>query len=362
MKRVLCIVGSMNIGGAETFLMKMYHRLDRTKYQMDFCVTMPGLYDKEIHRLGGKIYFTTPKTQNPLKAFYSIKNIVKNNKYEYVMRISQNSLSAMELLAAHCGGAHTLIFRSSNSDAHGKGARIVHTLFMPLAKVVPTVRIAPSTEAAEFMFGKGAVRNGKAHILHNALDLRAYCFNEDAGLSIRQEFNIEAGAIVVGHIGRFTEQKNHGFLIDVFKQFHQKVPDSVLMLVGTGELEEKIRVKTQLMGLSDCVYFTGVRSDVPALLSAMNVFVFPSLYEGMPNTLIEAQATGLPCVAADTITREANITGLVDYLPLGNVQRWTEKVQTALQKERQDTSMALQNAGYEIETVCRQFEQMTFGD
>mgnify|MGYP001624405131 CR=1 FL=1 len=167
-KRILCIVGSMNAGGAETFLMKIYRNLDRTKYQMDFCVSIdsPGVYDEEIYSLGGKIVHTSPKSKGFIKSFNSIKNIVKTNKYKYVMRVSQHSLSGLELLAAKLGGARVTIFRSSNTQTGGgKLNRILHSICLPLTMLVPEIKIAPSTEAAEFMFGKNCVKKGRANIV-----------------------------------------------------------------------------------------------------------------------------------------------------------------------------------------------------
>ena len=177
---------------------------------------------------------------------------------------------------------------------------------------------------------------------------------------IRSEFGLSDDTTIIGHVGRFMTQKNHAFLLEVFSEYLKINGKSILMLVGGGELESAIKQKASELGISDKIIFTGVRSDVPALLSAMDVFVFPSLYEGMPNTVIEAQATGLPCLIADTITREADITGLVHYLPLGDAGTWAHLVAELPQVKRETPIQKFEENGYDIETVAEQFVKLIF--
>lgn len=364
MKRLLCIVGGMNAGGAETFLMKIYREMDRTQFQMDFAVATANkcYYDDEIISMGGRIYKISPKSSGIVRNFNSIKELVRREKYAYVLRTSQHSLSALELFAARMGGAKTTIFRSSNSNTTTGAGKdlLLHRIcrFMPLWNA--NIRLAPSTEAAEFMFGRNCVKNGRALLLHNAIDLSVFHYDINAGTHIRNELKIPVDTTVIGHIGRFNQQKNHTFLLDVFKQYNRKNRNSVLLLVGKGELESAIREKASALGISDKIIFTGVRSDVPALLSAMDVFVFPSLYEGMPNTVIEAQATGLPCLIADTITREADITGLVHYLPLGDAGTWADYITQLPQVTRETPAQDFKENCYDIETVTKQFVKLIF--
>lgn len=151
------------------------------------------------------------------------------------------------------------------------------------------------------------------------------------------------------------------YLLDIFNELQKSVPDSILLLIGKGELMEQVKTRVEELGIQDKVIFAGVRSDVPQLLSAMDVFLFPSLYEGMPNTVVEAQATGLPCVISDTITREANITGLVTYLPLSaSTAAWVEKVLGSRYWERPDVKMNFINDGYEIGRMVNQFTEIVF--
>lgn len=365
MKRLLCIVGGMNVGGAETFLMKVYRNLDKTQYQMDFAVAIEGegAYDKEIRKLGGKIYHITPKSKNLVRNFCDIKALVKKEKYEYVLRTSQHSLSALELFAAKLGGAKVRVFRSSNSNTTSRSKKqiFLHRIFRFMPNYFANVRLAPSTEAAEFMFGKGCIDKGRVKIIHNGLDLSVFKFYPEERKQIRKEFSVGDDISLIGHIGRFEEQKNHLFLLEVFKKIHTENTNTKLLLIGKGSLENAVREKAQLLNISDSVIFAGVRSDIPYLLSAMDVFLLPSLYEGMPNTVIEAQATGLPCVIADTITREADITGLVDYVSLkDDISAWSTVAQDFAKKKRYSTSDLLFEERYDILSVVEEFISAIF--
>lgn len=223
-KRLLCIVGGMNAGGAETFLMKVYRALDKGKYQMDFYVFSQeeGFYDQEIISMGGKIFHSVPKSKGFIKSFTAIKETVRRGKYDYVMRVSQHSISTFDLLAAKQGGAKTLIYRSSNSGTGGGSvSRILHELFKWLTMSIPTIRIAPSTEAAEFMFGKNCIKKGNAVILKNAIQVENFTFDQEKRDKIRRAFKIE-DKFVIGHVGRFNDQKNHSFLVDVFEELVKK--------------------------------------------------------------------------------------------------------------------------------------------
>lgn len=364
MKRLLCIVGSMNAGGAETFLMKIYRQLDKSKYQMDFAVAVneEGFYDKEIIAMGGKIHHITPKSMGVLKNFNSIKKLVHDENYEYVLRTSQHSLSALELLAAKQGGAKVRVFRSSNSNTTSGSQKemILHKIcgFMP--KYFANVRIAPSTEAAEFMFGKKCIQSGKAKLIHNAVDTNFFCYDIESRKRHREEFMI-SNEIVVGHVGRFSNQKNHKFLLKIFYELVQFNSNVKLILVGTGELEKEIKTLVKEYNLREKVIFTGVRNDVNELLSAFDVFLFPSFYEGMPNTVIEAQATGLPCVIADTITQEANITGLVRYKSLNvSPKEWAKELIKCANIERRDMKKKFASEKYDIKSVTQEFGNLIF--
>lgn len=362
-KRVLCLVSCMNTGGAETFLMKLYRKIDREKFQMDFGVytSEKGFYDDEIQSLGGKIFHLTPKTENFSAYKKSLYDLVKKERYEYVFRITSNAAGFYDLKIAKEAGARVCVARSSNSsDGGGLKVNIINYISRFLYQKYVDIKIAPSILAAEYTFGKKAVNRGEVHYLKNGLDLDIYRYSQESRNNIRKEFSIE-DKFVIGHIGRFSKQKNHDFLIDVFTKIKKQRNNTVLLLVGMGELEAYIKAKVRDLDLENSVIFAGLRSDIPALLSAMDVFVFPSFYEGLPNVVIEAQATGLPCLISDRITREAQIIPSVQYLPLNNIVVW-ENAFTALpvNGRREEASNALKKAGYDINKVVEIFTSAVF--
>lgn len=344
MEKLLCLVGGMNTGGAETFLMKIYRTLPLDKYQMDFCVTTDkeGFYDSEIAQMGGKIIHITKKSKNPLKSFWEIKKVVKEGNYKNVIRISQHSLSALDLLAAKFGGANNLIFRSSNSNSCGnKVNSLIHVVSKPLAITIPNKKIAPSDVAAIHMFGKSCFKKDKVVLLNNGVPLDKFRYNEEIRNNLRKELNIE-NKFVIGHIGRFTEQKNHKVLIDIFNEYLKINKDTVLLLIGDGPLKENVAKYVEEKNISDKVIFLGLRNDTNKLYQCMDCFVFPSLYEGMPNTVIEAQTSGLNCVIADTITKDVILTDNVKMCSLSNTTDWIKEIKKS--SNRENKYIQLKNA------------------
>ncbi len=352
----------MNTGGAETFLMKIYRRLDREKYQMDFCVNTKEkcFYDEEIRELGGRIFYVPAKSKSFKEYKKALYETVKNNGYEYVLRITSNAAGFLDLKIAKDAGARVCVARSSNSsDGDSALVNLIHRVSRPLFVRYIDVKIAPSDLAAEYTFGKNAVKNGTVAKLNNAIDLEVYKYSDESRDEIRRELSLE-GKTVIGHIGRFSKQKNHSFLIDVFAKIREKDENAHLLLLGNGELSNEVKQKVEDLGLWDRVTFGGVRGDVPSVLSAMDVFLLPSFYEGMPNTVIEAQATGLPCVIADTITKEANVTGLVSYLSLDDpVEKWAETV-LEVKGTRRNTVKIMSDNGYDIESSAKKFVDIIF--
>ncbi|WP_456105605.1 glycosyltransferase family 1 protein [Phascolarctobacterium succinatutens] len=365
-KRLLCLVSCMNTGGAETFLMKLYRKMDRSKYQMDFGVYTQDecFYDKEIESLGGKIHHLVPKTRDFSLYKKGLYDLVKKEQYKYVLRITSNAAGFYDLKIAKEAGAKVCIARSSNSsDGESFKVKLINSISRFLYVKYVDVKVAPSDLAAEYTFGKSAITNGEVHYLNNGLDLGVYHFSEEKRKKIQEEFSLQ-DKFVVGHVGRFSRQKNHEFLLEIFHALKQKRPNAVLLLVGNGELKQNIENKAKALGIDDSIIFAGIRSDVPALLSAMDVFVFPSFYEGMPNTVIEAQATGLPCVIADTITKEAGVTDIVKYRSLkDSADKWVKEILLSANNGIVNRSLypkKMKDSGYDINDIVKTFKNIVF--
>lgn len=361
MKRLLCIISSLNAGGAETFLMKVFRQMPPEKYCLDFIVSAEnGCYTNEVLEHGGKIYCIPMRTKHPLRAMSAIYMIVKKNKYSAVVKFGDTSIGVLDLIAAKLGGAKHLGFRSCNAlTGLSWKQRMINTLLRPVLNSIADIKLAPSMLAAEFTFGKRQAHRN-VHLIHNAVDLSIYHFDPIGRARIRNEFSLDK-KFVVGHIGRFNKQKNHRYLLEIFRKILDRNEDAVLLLIGTGELQEEIRKQAEQLGILSNIVFTGVRFDIPQILSAMDVFVFPSFHEGMPNTVIEAQSTGLPCVIADTITEEANITGLVQYLPLEEAPMyWAEKALAAANQPRKNTKQDFVDHGYDMSAVSQEFVSLIY--
>lgn len=362
MERVLNIVSKMNADGAETFLIRLMRNINKDKFMFDFLVFSPdkGFYDDEILSWGGRIHYAEMKSKNPIKSFYDIYQIVRKNEYRVVLRVSGHSLAALDLLAAAIGGAKLRMLRSSNSSVSGGiSSRIIHMLFRPVLNLIVTQRLAPSDMAATWMFGKKHISNGSVKIINNGLEIDRFVFDVCKRQELREKMGL-TDKFVVGHVGRISDQKNHKFLLDAFEAIKKENEAAVLLLVGRvaqPEIEISLKKRIENLGLNDSVIFTGVRSDIPDLLMAMDVFLFPSLYEGMPNAVIEAQATGLHCIISDTITKEVGFTDLVEYLPLNNPDEWAER---ALQYQNGYVHRNMRHEfienGYDIESTIEWLE------
>ena len=360
MERLLCLLSNMNMGGAETFLMKVFRGLDRSRYRMDFCIVLKEKcdYEDEILDLGGKVYRIPSKSQNS-KAFKdSLYALIHDHHYQNVLKITSNAAGFWDLKIAKKAGAGRTIARSSNSsDGENPLHTAIHYLSRALWSRYVDVKIAPSDLAAIHTFGKRAVKRGEVRFLNNGLDLDVYRFDPDARRRLRAEFNAGEHTVVLGHVGRFNTQKNHRFLVRVFAEYVKQNEDALLILTGVGTLEDEIRQQVNELCLDDKVVFTGLRSDIPQLLSAFDVYVFPSLYEGMPNTVIEAQACGLPCVIADTITKQADLSGQVRFLPISDPAVWVPEITKLASCGRIDADMS----AYDIKEAVRQFCEDCFG-
>ncbi len=362
MKRLLCVLSNMNAGGAETFLMKLHRNLDKNKYQMDYCINVfeENFYEDEIRELGGKVFKIPSRSKDFKEHNKQFVKIIRENKYEYILSVSANAMAYLDLVLAKKNGAKRCIIRSSNSNLNDKiQTKIIKSIMRKMFSHYADIWFAPSDLAAENLFGKNYRNNKRFHYLNNALDLDQYSFSTVNREEIRREFSIDEDTFVVGHVGRFYRQKNHDFLIDVFEKIVQKKEKSILLLVGDGELYSAIKEKAKEKGLSQKVVFAGTRSDVNKILSAFDVFVFPSFYEGMPNTVIEAETNGLPCVVSSSITKDAKIMDNIRYLPLSeSPNQWAE---TALSLEREEQSLdRMRDNGYDIQKCVRYFEQVVF--
>lgn len=326
MIRILHVLGGLDRGGAETMVMNLYRTIDRTQIQFDFIIhnEKKQAYTDEIQSLGGKIYhFPAFNGLNYFKMKSLWKRFFKDHPEYKILHSHVRSYASLYLPIAKEFGLRTIIH--SHNTSSGKGLKAVVKYFMQkrLTKNVDFY-FACSDVAGKWLFGKRIVNQSNYFLLKNAIDIDKFTYSESSRKKIRDEFNLH-DEFIVGHVGRFHSQKNHLFLVDVFAVIHRINPKAILMLVGVGELMDAIKEKVIKLGLSDCVIFTGMRADVCDLFSAFDVFVFPSFFEGLPVTLIEAQAASLPIVCSDCVTKEVVIDNSIEMLSLNqSVDDWVD--------------------------------------
>jgi len=338
----------MNRGGLETMLMNYYRQLDRSGVQFDFMVhrAEPGHYDAEIEALGGRIHRMPPIKPGGYRTYFRALDRFFAAHPEYrVVHSHINENSSFVLRAAKRAGVPCRIAHSHLSGL-GLDLKLPFRLYARMAmRGNPNRHFACSRQAGRWLFGGKTARDGVV-VLNNAVNVRDFAFDADARREVREELGA-GGRLVIGHIGRFNGQKNHSFLLEVFAAVRQRRPDALLVLAGDGSLRTAVEAKAARLGLADAVAFLGVRSDVARLMQGFDLFLFPSLFEGLPVVLVEAQAAGLRCFVSDTVTREADVTGRVDFISLrASAGRWAERILSA-PADRADTSEALRRHGYD---------------
>ena len=366
MLRALCFVEKMDAGGAETFLMKIYRKFDRQKYQFDFCVftSAPGFYDQEILSLGGKIFVCPSLWKSPIASMKAVYKVASKGKYTVAFQMEDTSFLVLKLLAARMAGVKRCVLRSTNSNVPSRKAFFIHKFFSFLPRFVANVKIAPSENSAIYMFGRSSYVKGEVLLLNNGLDLSKFVFRQDCRVGKRCELGIE-NALVIGHIGRFEKQKNHDFLLRLFSYIQKKRKDVYLICVGDGSLLADMKALANELDIADRVIFAGLRRDVPELMMAMDALLFPSLYEGMPNVVIEAETTGLPCLISDTITPACAVTPYVAFESLSSTYDvWAQKLLSLaeLNIDRKSCIDVMREKGYDLDSVVKAFEKAVFSE
>lgn len=357
--RILQVVTHMNRGGLETMLMNYYRQIDRSRVQFDFLVHRDerAAYDDEIESLGGKIY-RLPRLV-PWSASYqkALDRFFETHPEYKIVHVHQDCLSSVILKAAKKRGIPVRIAHSHNNSQDKNLKYLIKLFYKRKIPQYATELFACGQAAGDWMFGGAPFR-----ILNNAIDSIAYRYDAETARQIRKESGISEDALVIGHVGRFSPQKNHAFLLDIFSEIHKKNEKAVLLLVGGGDLRSEIEAKAESLGLSEKVIFTGVRSDVSALLQAMDSFVFPSLYEGLPVTMIEAQAAGLPCFISDKVPPDCIVTDLVQTVSLDDSpESWAEKILSLRGEPHRDTYDEIVRAGFDIAENAKWLEEYYLG-
>lgn len=354
--RVLHVFGRLDAGGAESRTMDIYREIDKTKIQFDFAIHTEDecVFSQEVRDLGGKI-FTFPRFNG--KNYYQYKkkwiNFFEKNSNYKIIHGHQTSVAFIYLNVAKQFNIPVRIAHSRNSNKDSK----IKKYTSKLSRYAATDLFAVSKVAGASEFGKRLLRNEKVRIIPNGIDAAKYSFKQDIRIKKRKELKVD-DKLVIGHIGRLHSQKNHEFLLQIFKELLKINKQAKLLLIGEGELQKQINQRLLDLKIEKHVELLGERSDVPDLLQAFDVLLFPSLYEGLPGVVLEAQAAGLPSIISDTITREVKITDLVEYNSLdAPAMEWATKSLSIVEKtERKNMYPEFVKTGYDIDSVSKQYQ------
>jgi len=355
--RVLHVITGMGSGGAEAFIMNIYRNIDRSKVQFDFLLRATGqdMYLPEIEAMGGRVFITPPFPKKAWGNYVETKRFFAEHKEYDVIHVHGNALIYMTALAvAKKAGVKCRIMHSHNTKSRKPLFRVVHEINKQFIGSLANAHFACSEVAGEWMF-----KNHDFKVVNNAIDVNRFSYNETHRAAIRKEFALD-GKFVVGHIGRFLNAKNHAFIVKVFAEIHKRNPEAMMLLVGTGgPLEDGVRNQVHELGLDDAVIFTGERNDVYKLIQAMDILLFPSIYEGLPVTLVEAQASGLVCFISENITQEVCLTDLVKVRSLqAPAAEWATDILAYKDGyERQDMYEQITAAGYNMQVVAKELER-----
>lgn len=361
------------MGGIENFLMNVYRTLDRNQIQFDFLVTREeeGIFDEEIRNMGGIIYnIPHMATVGICRYRKNLLSFFESHSEFNVVHCHRDALCGVYLREAKKAKVPVRIAHSHTIQlAEGKGMTailktFVKKYFMTQIKASTTHYFACSEEAGKWLFGKKIARE-QLQVVKNGIDAQKYIFKDEWRQSIREELSIGQDTVLVGHVGRMEEPKNHEFLIDVFEQLCNTSLDIKLCLVGAGKLEEYLRDKAKMLGIEDKIIWLGLRNDINKLMMAFDIFLFPSLFEGLGIVLIEAQATGLSCLASDRIPTEVDQgLGLISFIPLDKQIKWKDYALEIIEKNntrKKVNQEDISRNGYDITNTTDNLKKIYLG-
>jgi len=348
--------------GIMSFIMNYYRFIDRNKVQFDFLCFEDdnNTYQEEIEKLGGNVYlFPLALKNNPLKLRNEIEKFFRNhgNKYS-IVHYHAISIWVIALEIASTIGLKIITHCHNTKYSDKLLGSIRNRLLCSTIKKYTNYYFACSNDAGRFLFGDNNVKNNKVTIINNAIISRKFYYNEDIRNNIRKKLDLDKN-FVIGHIGRFSKQKNHNFLIEIFREINYIDPSAKLLLVGNGELLPEIKQKVKKFGLNDKIIFLGHRDDIAEIIQAMDVFVLPSKFEGLGIVLIEAQYSNLPCVVSSVVPNEAKISNKFYKVSLNQEPiEWAKAILNYKLEDRRSDYIECLDAGYDIQTEVKKLEEI----
>lgn len=358
--KVAHIIGKMGSGGVEAVVMNYFRNIDRESFEFTFIVDEDSALPQkeEIESLGGSIIIV-PKYQKLHLFIFSLIKTFKKNKYD-IVHSHLNTLSVFPLFAAWVARIKVRIAHNhSTTNEKEKLRNMIKSTLKPFAKIFATHYFACTKFAGEYLFGKRNVENGTVTIINNAIDIDSFKYDEQIRNKIRKGLDIDDVTTVIGHIGRFTSQKNHEFMIDVFSNYKNINSKSKLLLIGEGPLQEEMEQKVKKLGIGDSVIFFGTTTKPYEYYQAMDFFLFPSLYEGLGMVLVEAQYASLPSISSTEVPLEAKVSDLVEFISLKEEAIvWANLIEDQLDKGIKRETNYVDSEIYDIEKEAKELEKV----
>ena len=361
MIRVLHIVDSLDMGGIQTFLLNVYRNIDRSKIKFDILVFREHkqVLEDEFINLGSNIYKLPNWRQGYIRNRKSLKAFFEEHKEYKIVHYHAGTLAYIGPINAACkAGIPVRVMHSHNTKAAGgPWNKYAHLFHKKRVTKYATDYFACGELAGKWMFGGTAVENN-VRVINNGIKTADYAFNEEVRCRIRKELEVD-DRFVIGHVGRFSIEKNHTFLIDIVDRIRNVIPNAVLLCAGDGVEKANVEEKVKKLGLENYVKFLGIRRDIQDLFQAFDIFVLPSLFEGFPVVLVEAEAAGLPCVISDSISKEVVIKDNVKMISLDSpIEDWINEI-------RSNNCICIDNqllieAGFDIKTTAAQLTDFYF--
>lgn len=362
MIHILQSVSNMDRGGIETMLMNYYRHLDRSRFQFDFLVNKPkpGFFDEEIRAMGGRIFCSPGVAPQRYPAYlHYMEQLLAQHPEIRILHAHNEAMQLFALKGAQKAGLPVRIAHAHNTHLPHDAKWPIKAFCKQWIPAAATDDWACGREAGIYYFGKKRWKK-QGVVLHNAIDLQRFCYDPQARQELRTAYGLE-NKLVLGCVARFMVQKNHTRLLDIFAALKAKCPESSLLLVGEGELRPQLEEKAARLGISKDILFTGVQKDTSGWYQAMDVFVMPSLFEGLPVVGIEAQASGLPCVFSDTVTHEVNLLNSTTNVPLSAPDaQWADTILAAAHAagDRSQAVAVVQQAGYDIRQETLRLQEL----
>ena len=363
--RILQAFVANDKGGLTGYICQNYRFIDKNKVQFDFLTFEDGKLDfeDEFISMGARFYHIS-RPSHLISYAKSLKGILNQTEYAAV-HFNMSYANFIPIIIARWLGAKKIIVHSHSTaiDDRRSVVRIIKTAIHKIGRNLMSYMaddyLACSSLAAQWMYPVSILQSKHYHMARNAIDVSKYNYNPHVRADVRQRLKISDDTFVIGHVGRFTYQKNHEFLIDIFKQVHDKLNNSLLLLIGEGPEENQMKEKVASLELASCVLFLGRRNDVPQLFQAMDCFVLPSRFEGLGIVGIEAQSSGLQCIFSDVVPREVDVVGKSIFLSLEHSEQWVSEIlKISYLNNRKNTEAQVDAAGYNIQSEIKKIESL----